>query len=258
MIYSKTVKKLSRIVVTMLLLTTLLAALPISVSAAAADDGKTVITLDPGHGGRTSDDGSTGLGTAAAEQFGGVNELYYNLAISLYVKARLEQYRNTEVYLTRDNNEDCPGLKERADIATSHNSDALISIHNNSGGSGSKGAEVIIPNQNYRSVIGTASKSCATMILNNLTAQTGLAKRTVYTKNSTSVTYPDGSVADHFQVIRNGKLQNIGVVMIVECGFLSNPSEEKLLVSAPYQQKVAYAIFSAVHASLGKKEHDHE
>jgi N-acetylmuramoyl-L-alanine amidase len=38
--------------------------------------------------------------------------------------------------------------------------------------------------------------------------------------------------------------------VLVECGFLSNPDEEKLLVSATYQEKVAYAIFSGIHAAL--------
>jgi len=35
--------------------------------------------------------------------------------------------------------------------------------------------------------------------------------------------------------------------LLVECGFLSNPSEEALLVTPKYQQKVAYSIFCAVN-----------
>ena len=38
--------------------------------------------------------------------------------------------------------------------------------------------------------------------------------------------------------------------LLVECGFLTTPSEEKLLVSAAYQEKVAYAIFTGIHAIL--------
>ena len=34
--------------------------------------------------------------------------------------------------------------------------------------------------------------------------------------------------------------------IIVECGFLSNPDEESLLITEEYQQKVAYAIFCGV------------
>ncbi len=36
--------------------------------------------------------------------------------------------------------------------------------------------------------------------------------------------------------------------LLVECGFLSNPEEERLLADANYQQKVAYTIFSTIHA----------
>lgn len=46
--------------------------------------------------------------------------------------------------------------------------------------------------------------------------------------------------------------------VIVECGFLSNPEEEKLLVTAAYQEKVAYSVFSAVHSIFGTEtEHEH-
>ena len=145
---------LSRMLVMALLLTVLLSCTAVlAVSVGAEEDEATkpvVITLDPGHGGKKSADGSTGTATGAAEQFGGVNELFYTLSISQYCKERLEQYRNVEVHLTRENNEDCPGLKERANMAKDQNADALISIHNNSFSNPSaKGAEIIIPNRNY-------------------------------------------------------------------------------------------------------------
>ncbi len=188
----------------------------------ATEGPSVVITLDPGHGGKKSADGSTGTGTAAAEKFGGKNELFYTLSISEYCKERLEQYQNVKVYLTRDNNEDCPGLVERADMAKAHRSDALISIHNNAASNASaKGAEIIIPNKNYNAEIGTASEACAGVILDTMVEQTGVTRRRIYTKDSTSAKFPDNSVADHFRVIRQGKLNEIDVVMIVECAFLS-------------------------------------
>jgi len=33
---------------------------------------------------------------------------------------------------------------------------------------------------------------------------------------------------------------------LIECGFLSNPEEELLLVTEEYQQKIAYSIFSGI------------
>ena len=38
--------------------------------------------------------------------------------------------------------------------------------------------------------------------------------------------------------------------VIVECGFLSNPEEEKLLKTAEYQEKTAWAIYMGVMAFL--------
>ena len=40
--------------------------------------------------------------------------------------------------------------------------------------------------------------------------------------------------------------------VIVECGFLSNAAEEKKLVTAVYQEKIAYTIYSAVCVVLGE------
>jgi len=38
--------------------------------------------------------------------------------------------------------------------------------------------------------------------------------------------------------------------LLVECGFLSNPEEESMLVTGNYQQKVAYAIFCGINHIL--------
>ena len=46
--------------------------------------------------------------------------------------------------------------------------------------------------------------------------------------------------------------------VLVECGFLSNPEEEKLLATAVYQEKVAYTLFCAIHSLFGgQSEHIH-
>ena len=34
--------------------------------------------------------------------------------------------------------------------------------------------------------------------------------------------------------------------VLVECGFLSNPAEEKLLISDKYQEKIAWAIYMGI------------
>ena len=37
-------------------------------------------------------------------------------------------------------------------------------------------------------------------------------------------------------------------MVIVECGFLSNPNEADLLIQEDYQNRVAYSIFSGILA----------
>jgi N-acetylmuramoyl-L-alanine amidase len=41
-----------------------------------------------------------------------------------------------------------------------------------------------------------------------------------------------------------------GAAALVECGFMSSPSERRLLSSASYQQKLAQAIADGITASL--------
>jgi len=91
--YSAHIGRIAKAIAILLAISTLLVAFPF-VEAVAEEDETLVITLDPGHGGKPSADGSTGTGTNAAAVFGGVNELFYTLSISEYCKERLEQYQN--------------------------------------------------------------------------------------------------------------------------------------------------------------------
>ncbi len=213
-----------------------------------------VITLDPGHGEGKSADGSTGSGTAAAEAFGGVNELYYNLDISLYTRERLLQYSGVDVYMTREVNDFTPGLKERVDIAKSHNSDAIISIHNNMNPNpDAYGSQIYIPNENYRPDMAVKSKVCAQKIMAKLNKDAGTHKNAnPYSTDSADVTYPDGSAADKLRVIRYAKEEGIEVAMIVECAFLSNRSDyEKHFTSDEAIKKLGYAIADGIASFYG-------
>ncbi len=204
-----------------------------------------IITLDPGHGEGKSADGSTGSGTDAAVKWGGINELYYNLTISEYTKERLEQYSGVEVYMTRTTNDFCPGLEERVDIAKSHNSDAIISIHNNMNSKESAhGTQIYIPNNNYRPDMAADSKACANKIMKRLNNDAGTHKNAdPYSDSNTTVTYPDGSVADRLRVIRFAKTKGLSIGMIVECAFLSNQSDyENFFAKEEGLKAMGYAI----------------
>ena len=230
----------------LLALSCLTLSLALAVSAEETETKTVIITLDPGHG-----PGNTG--TNGAVEFGGVNELYYTLSIAQYCKERLEQFKGVEVHMTRTNNEDSPSLTERADMAKEWNSDAIISIHNNAATATAHGAEVIVPNNNWRPEIGQASTECGTIILDHLVEETGVTRRRVYTKDSSNgSTYEDGSVADYFTVINRGKTNGTPVVMIVETGFLTNQEEwTKLFSTEEGLKSQGYAIANGLAQYYG-------
>ena len=238
-------------------LISLLLALLMTVSAtvllltvpAAAEEAKTVvITLDPGHGPEST-------GTNGAVEFGGKNELFYTLSIAEYCKERLEQFKGVEVHMTRTTNDETPSLTDRANMAKSWGSDAIISIHNNAAGATAQGAEIIVPNNNWRPEIGKASTEAATIILDRLVNDTGVKKRKVYTKDSTKSKYEDGSWADYFTVISQGKHNGIPVVMIVETGFLTNKEEwTKFFSTEEGLKNQGYAIANGLAQYYGLTE----
>ena len=39
--------------------------------------------------------------------------------------------------------------------------------------------------------------------------------------------------------------------LLIECGFLSNPEDEKLLLDTSYREKIAYTIFTGINNILG-------
>ena len=180
--------------------------------------GNVVVVLDPGH-----DDSHPG--TAG----NGLNEKDINLKIAQYCKSELEQYSGVTVYMTR-NSGTCPypgttsgeDNANRVAFAKSVGANIYVAIHiNYSSNSGAHGAEVYYPNSNYNSAIGAQGQAVASKILTSL-ASTGLKSRGLKIRNSENNTvYPDGSLADYYGIIRNGKLSGIPAI-IVEHAFLSS------------------------------------
>ncbi len=228
----------------------------IKINTTATDSDKLIITLDPGHGKTKSADGSTGSGANGAEQWGGVNEYIYNWKISNYCKERLELYNNVTVYMTKSEADTTPGLEERVDIAVANGSDAIISIHNNSFSKPSaNGCLVFIPNNNYRPDMAKSSADCANIIANRLINDVGIRRNSANRPyNSTSVTYPDGSVADHYRIIRFGKEKGLNVAMIVECCFQSNETDVKTyLLPEQSLKQIGCAIADGIAQYYGLK-----
>lgn len=180
------------------------------------------IVLDAGHGGR--DDGCSGVN--------GSKESVINLRIT----KTLKEYLNTlglNVVLTRydehglyDSNVDnykLSDMENRLKIINDANADMIISIHQNSySDSSQKGAQVFFQEDDE------VSKNFADRVQNQLIKQLPNARKE--------------SIKGDYYLLKESNLPAI----IVECGYLTNAEEEKLLTSDSYQQKVAYSIMCGV------------
>lgn len=178
-----------------------------------------VIILDAGHGGW--DPGKTGTG--------GDDEKNINLVIMGKLQQYLEQGGAT-VYITRATDE-ALGSKKRADmaerkkIANESSGDILVSIHQNAFPStGAKGAQVFYHKTSEQ------GKRLAESVQAKLKTNVDNENQRLAKQNS------------DYYILRTTEIPAI----IVECGFLSNPTEEALLNDEAYQNKLAWAIYLGI------------
>lgn len=181
------------------------------------------IVIDAGHGG--IDGGSIGKTT-------NVKESDLNLIYAQKLENNLEQI-GFNVVQTRKNKDGLYTLgtknykKEdmlnRKNIIEQANADIVISIHMNSFVSASsKGAQVFYDSNNE------VGKQMAIAIQTQL-------------NNGLDGPKKSASAGDYYLV----KCTTAPAV-IVECGFLSNPTEEQLLINDEYQDKICYLIMCGV------------
>ena len=187
----------------------------------SARSGDIVVALDPGHD--ANDAGAQGFGLREEE---------LTLKIANYCKAELEQYAGVSVYMTRTTAA-CPFnctsagscIAQRAQAAAAAGAQIFVSFHlNSSVSSSANGAEIIVPNYNWKYEVGAQGHALAEKILAELTAL-GLANRGIYSKDTTiNERYPDGSLSDYFSVMIYNKENGIPGI-IVEHAFLSNSGD---------------------------------
>ena len=182
-------------------------------------EGKKVV-LDPGHGYMSS----TGHFDVGAVGPSGAKESSVNLSIALKVKALLEA-DGARVVMTRsdDTSKDNPDLTRRAQIANSSGADLFLAIHQNATDAGS-------------SIGGTdthywfdRSKVFATLVQKHLISALGTTDRGTQKTSLYLVSHIDTMPA-----------------ALVECAFISNSEEERLLREDSFQQKVAKGIADAI------------
>ena len=217
--------------------------------AASSRSGNIVVALDPGHDSRSTGASANGL-----------REEVLTLKIANYCKEELEKYAGVEIYMTRTG-ADCPYnmsgagcIEYRVRDAAAAGAQIYVSFHLNSSTSSSpKGAEVIVPNRNWRPELGEEGEKLASAILDEL-VKVGLTKRPtpIYSRDSESGnTYADGSAADYFSVQRNCKLNNIPGI-IIEHAFLTNSGDvNNFLNSEAGLKKLGVADATGIAKYLG-------
>lgn len=192
-----------------------------------AEGSKEVIVIDPGHGG--FDPGKVGVK--------GTLEKDINLAIAGKVEKLLADSGYT-VYMTRtedvalcngdESSKKIADMKNRVQFIGEKNPVLAVSIHQNSFSAGTKGAQVFY----YK---GSAEgKKLAGILQNTIRDVVGDDNHRVEKAN------------DSYYMLRKVTCP----LVIVECGFLSNPEEETLLCEEEYQEKMAQGICEGIESFL--------
>ena len=214
------------------------------------------IVIDPGHGGK--DPGALGRGT--------LQEKAIVLGISKKLREVLTR-RGYTVLMTRDTNRYIP-LKQRTAFATQHKADLFLSIHANA----SENRKATGIETYYLSVTSMDSASEALAARENADSGYSIQELEALLKGIIQKSKSEDSkqLARHVQqalvqatgAIDRGVKHARFVVLIgtnvpailIEAGFVSNPTEGHRLTTPAYQHKIATAIAQGIETFLGKTE----
>ena len=184
---------------------------------------KYTVVIDAGHGG--IDPGKIGTN--------GIYEMDINLVIAYKLSDILEENQvrvimtrrdNNGLYKDSDENKKMSDMNKRIEIINSSEGDVVVSIHQNSyTSSEAKGAQVFYFEESEKGE--RLAKSIQRELLK------------MYESNIRQ----EKSDGDYF-ILRKSDIPAV----IVECGFLSNEEEAKLLSQGDYQMKIATSIADGV------------
>ena len=180
------------------------------------------IVIDPGHGGY--DPGSIGIN--------GTKEKDINLSVSLKLGDILEKKGFNVIYTRESDNVTWPSnnkkdLAARAAISNSVSTDIFISIHLND-----FYMEDVEGTETYYNKGSTEGKDIAELIQNQVVKDVKSNNR--------------GVEAGNFYVLKKVTAPAI----LIELGYISSKSEESLLNSTSYQNKISEAIAKGIYTYL--------
>lgn len=193
---------------------------------------KTVIVLDAGHGG--FDPGKVGVT--------GAKEKDINLAIALKVRRNLE-HQGITVIMTREgdyalcqdesNQKKKEDMRKRVKIINESGAQLAVSIHQNSFTNGKYyGAQVFYYEDSKEGAL------LAQLIQKSFVMYADETNKRQEKANS------------DYYLLKNAQVP----VVIAECGFLSNASEEAKLMTEAYQEKAAWAIHMGIMTYLNREQ----
>jgi len=221
---------------------------------APTSGGLRTVVIDPGHGGEE----------VGAKGPGGTLEKDVTLAIARKLRSALTNGLGVQAFLTRDRDAEVP-LDERSAFANNYKADLFISVHANASRShGAKGSEVyflsyqatdeesrrlaLAEGGDIGSGAGVAAGSDLALILwdmaqaEHLEASSALATRIQEELADVTGSQGRGIKQAPFRVLVGAAMPAV----LLEVAFISNPDEEKLLVSEAYQNKVVGAVVRGV------------
>lgn len=224
-----TIKKRSLLIIlSVLLVLCIIVTTSVAVATIKINRGPTIV-IDPGHGGQ--DGGVTGTNT-------GVKESDINIKVSLLLKSYLEADGFNVVMTRSDEGSTADGtfnkledMRCRKETIISANPALVISIHCNKYPSSSlrRGAQVFF---NENSPSGIKFANILQSVVNDL--------------NNEHVGRTFSALRGDYYILNCSSAPSA----IVECGFLSNPDDEKLLLSDDYIENLAQKLTLGIYLYL--------
>ena len=184
----------------------------------AAPDGSPLVVLDPGHGGDHN-----------GAEYGGVKEKDLNLAIASKTASLLEA-EGVTVRMTRSIDQDVD-LYARSGLANTLGADLFVSVHCNASVEHDDALGIYTCAYSQ----GTESWQLAQILRETMLDATGAADFGMEER-------------PNLAVLRTAQVP----AALVECGFMSTPSELALLTQPEYQDKLARGIADDILACLAQ------